>query len=75
MPRQIAGHTWLTIEEVAAELHVTPRTVNNYIRKRVIVASKIGGRWLMTEQAVKDHIDQKSNIRGETIGKHPSIAA
>jgi excisionase family DNA binding protein len=40
----------LTIEEAAAKLKVTPKTVRNWIREGKIVAVKMGRFWRVTEE-------------------------
>lgn len=56
MPRVILGETMYTMQEVADMLGVTTRTVITYLQKKRIIAQKIGGRWLFTEDNVKDFL-------------------
>ena len=51
----------LTAEQVAEHLHMTPRTVRDMCHDGRLVASKVGKRWLITEQAVQDYLEQTSN--------------
>ena len=52
----ILGETMNTMQEVADMLGVTTRTVITYLQKKRIIAQKIGGRWLFTEDNVKDFL-------------------
>jgi len=51
----------LTTEQVAERLHMTPRTVRDMCHDGRLVASYVGRRWLVTEQAVEDYLEQTSN--------------
>ena len=41
------------LKEVAKILNVTRRTLNNYIEAGKMPAIKIGGKWVVTEEALK----------------------
>lgn len=56
MAKVILGETMYTMQEVADMLGVTTRTVITYLQKKRIIAQKIGGRWLFTEDNVKDFL-------------------
>lgn len=56
MPRVILGQTMYSMQEVAEMLGVTTRTITTYLQKGRIVAQKIGGRWLFTEDNLKDFL-------------------
>lgn len=51
----------LTAEQVAERLHVTPATVRRMAVAGRIAASKVGRQWLITEDAVTEHLDEHSN--------------
>ena len=51
----------LTTAQAAERLHITPDTVRRMARDGRIAASYIGRQWLITEQALADHLEQHSN--------------
>lgn len=42
-----------TLNEVADILHITRRTLYNYIKEGTLNASKVGGRWRVTEEELR----------------------
>ena len=49
----------LTVEDVAAALHLSAQTVWRYVREGKIPASKIGRRYLIPESAVEAMLEPK----------------
>jgi excisionase family DNA binding protein len=49
----------LTVEEVAAALHLSDQTVWRYVRDGKLPASKIGRRYLIPENAVEEMLEPK----------------
>lgn len=45
-----------TLEEVTELLHTTRRTLYRYIKSGKLKAVKIGGRWKVTDEALKDFL-------------------
>jgi excisionase family DNA binding protein len=39
-----AADTWLTVKDVARRFQVTERTVRNWIKAKLLIVSKFGGR-------------------------------
>ena len=56
MAKVILGETMHTMQEVADMLSVTTRTIMTYLKDKRIIAQKIGGGWLFTEDNVKDFL-------------------
>ena len=56
MAKVILGETMYTMQEVADMLSVTTRTIMTDLKDKRIIAQKIGGRWLFTEDNVKDFL-------------------
>ncbi|MCZ2417800.1 MAG: helix-turn-helix domain-containing protein [Burkholderiales bacterium] len=56
MPRVILGETMYDLKEVGEMLGVTRRTLLTYLKDSRIVAQKIGGRWLFTEDNLEDFL-------------------
>lgn len=55
--------TYLTVEDVAHQLHVTRATVSRWIRTGELAASKIGRRWILTEADVADFVGRNHTTR------------
>lgn len=51
--RTILGITTYSVQEVAELLHLTDRTVRNYITSGKLLAQKIGGNWEISEENLK----------------------
>jgi len=66
MPRDILGIVTYTTEETAQLLGVTKRTLMTYLTSGKMVASKIGGRWAITDQQIKDFVNKRSVVDNKT---------
>lgn len=66
MPREILGIVTYTTEETAEILGVTKRTLMTYLTSGKMVASKIGGRWAITDQQIKDFVTKRSVVDNKT---------
>jgi len=62
MPREILGIVTYTTDETAEIIGVTKRTLMTYLTSGKMVASKIGGRWAITEQQIKDFVNKRSVV-------------
>ena len=65
----------MTIKEVAERLGLHVQTIKRYIADGTIQATKIGNKWRITEAAVQEYLDKRSNIPSEANKKLPSRAA
>ena len=54
------GH-YLTVPEVAERLRCGEWTVKKLCRSGAIEASKVGGKWVATPEAVEDYVASQSN--------------
>lgn len=52
-----------TLKEVEEIIKVSQRTIYTYIENGTLKAVKVGGRWKVTEEALKEflHIETKEN--------------
>jgi excisionase family DNA binding protein len=57
MSEKIQSLQLYTLEEVAALLEVTTRTLYTYIKDGKLKAQKIGGRWKISEENLKKFIN------------------
>ncbi len=62
MPKEIMGIKTYTADETAEILGVTKRTLIRYLKGGKMIASKIGGRWAITEKQIQDYITRGSVI-------------
>jgi len=47
-----------TVKKIKEILHVTPRTIYNYITQGQLKAVKLGREWRVTEDALKDFLNR-----------------
>ena len=52
-----------TLEEVAEMLQVTRRTLYNYLKDGRLKGNKVVGKWIITEEQLKDFIEGKTDRR------------
>ena len=50
---ELDGMKIYNLDEVAKLLHINKATVRAYIKKGMIEARKVGGRWMITDEALK----------------------
>jgi len=55
--------TWMGVPEVAHRLGVSPQRVRQQITEGRLIASRVGGRWLVDEAAVQRFADPKTSGR------------
>lgn len=53
----------LTVDQVAARWHLTPRAVRDEIGRKRLKAMKIGGQWLLSPEDVKAFEVSRMNVR------------
>ena len=77
MPENQTGHPLgMSIKDVATRLGLHVQTIKRYIGDGTIQATKVGNKWRITEAAVQEYLDKRSNIpSGSDDGKLPSMAA
>ena len=59
MPTKLADTTFYTVYEVAHKLNLTTVSVRNYIKQGHLKGQKIAGRWLITEQDLKEFMKKR----------------
>ncbi len=52
-----------TLVEVAEMLQVTRRTLYNYLKDGRLKGNKVIGKWIITEEQLKDFIEGKTDNR------------
>jgi len=52
-----------TLTEVAEMLQVTRRTLYNYLKDGRLKGNKVVGKWIITEEQLKDFIEGKTDNR------------
>ena len=62
----MASPMGMTIKEVAARLGLHVQTIKRYIADGTIKATKVGNKWRITEAAVQEYLDKRSNIVEQT---------
>lgn len=46
-----------TVPELSKLLRITPQTVRKYLKEGRIKGKKVGTKWLVTEEAIKDFLE------------------
>lgn len=46
-----------TVQELANLLRLTPQTVRRFLKEGRIPARKVGGKWLVTEEALRAYLE------------------
>ena len=56
------------VKETGEILGISTTSVHNYIKDGTMIASKIGGRWLLKEEDIKAYVENAStsNIKRDT---------
>lgn len=50
-------YNFYTLSELAEKLEVTRRTLYNYIKSGQLKANKVVGKWIVTEEQLKEFIE------------------
>src|SRR5438874_608673 len=74
MPKDVAGDTLYTLEEVAEALGLPGSTLRLYARDGRIKARKIGKAWHVTEAALKAFLQSEKSYEGDTPRNLPSAS-
>lgn len=52
---------YYTVDEIKDMLHLSSRTILNYIRSNKLKAMKLGGKWLIKETELEAFLENASN--------------
>ncbi len=64
MPIKVADMTLYDIPELSKTLKVTPLTLRNYIKQGKLRGRKVGRRWLVTEESLRDYLNARPEKEG-----------
>jgi len=53
----------LTVQQLVERLQVSDETIYRYIRIGILKASRVGGLWRVSEEALEDFLDNRSGRR------------
>ena len=59
MPKNIAGLNLYNLKEISKKLDVTSSTLRAYIRKGKIKGRKVAGKWLVSDEALRQYFNKK----------------
>ncbi len=57
MAEKIGGITFYTLKELAEKMNTTPVTLQRYLRQGKIKGNKIGVKWHVTEDSVREFLE------------------
>ena len=58
---EIAGLELYTIQELANKIHLSDRSIRNYIHDGKLKARKVGQRWYISTEAIREYFGQPAN--------------
>jgi len=58
MPKVVGGLTLFDIKELSQEIGITEVTLRKYLREGKIRGKKIGTKWFVTEEALKEYFEE-----------------
>lgn len=61
MPIKLGEITLYDIMELSKKLNVTPTTLRSYMKKGRLKGQKVGGRWMISEEGLKDFFAPKES--------------
>jgi len=59
MPRQVGDLKLYDIKELAEQLGVAQDTIRNYLKAGRLAGQKLGTRWYVSEDALRDYFNSK----------------
>ncbi len=64
MPIKIGDLILYDVLELSKRLNVTPVTLRAYMKKGRLQGKKVGGKWYISEESLKDYFSPKSGKEG-----------
>jgi len=58
MPKVVGGLTLFDLKELSREIGITETTLRKYLREGKIRGKKIGTKWFVTEEALKEYFEE-----------------
>ncbi len=55
----IVMDNYLTVEEIATELKVTPDTIQKLLRQKRLIGFKVGGVWRVTKEDLERYVEEQ----------------
>jgi excisionase family DNA binding protein len=65
MPKNIAGLNLYNLKEISKKLDVTTSTLRAYIRQGKIKARKVAGKWLVSDEALRQYFNRRESGNGK----------
>ena len=61
MPKQLGDLKLYSLKELSASLEVSTVTLRNYISCNKLKARKLGGKWYVTQDSIKEYFNFSNN--------------
>ncbi len=61
MPIKIGEIVLYDVIELSKKLNVTPITLRSYMKAGKLTGRKVGGKWFVSEESLKDYFSPKSS--------------
>lgn len=62
MAVRIGDLTLFDVREISKKFFLNPVTVRRYMREQKLKGRKIGRKWYLTEEALRDYFNQQGNV-------------
>ena len=70
MLNSIGSQAFLTLEEAAALLQVSKRTIQRLVRRREMPGLKVGGQWRIPQGLFLTWIEERTVANSQTAARH-----
>ena len=65
MPRKIGSLTLFSVDDLHEQLGISKMTIRAYLREGRIKGRKLGVKWFVTEEAIRDYFNQEESTEPE----------
>lgn len=72
MPKQIGNLTLYSVNDLHRELGLSKMTIRAYLREGKIRARKLGVKWYVTEEALREYFDEPKAATAPPAKKRPA---
>lgn len=72
MPKQIGNLTLYSVNDLHRELGLSKMTIRAYLRDGKIRARKLGVKWYVTEEALREYFDEPKSASAPPVNKRPA---
>lgn len=71
MPKQVGNLTLYSVDDLHEQLGLSKMTIRAYLREGKIRARKLGVKWYVTEEALREYFNEPTSSSSKTSKKKP----